>query len=254
MTFQISEALVSGYLLALVRATAWLFIVPPFGGRTIPVQVKLGFAAALAMTVGPRIAEHAVPLDVAPLVGAAVLQVFAGFALGYVGVILFSVVQAAGGMIDAFSGFTMAQMVDPTSNTMTSVFGRFYQVLAMTILFSINGHILIVRGFLASFDATSLNNVDLGRMLDLVTGDIGRFLVAALEIAAPLVAALMLTEVSLGVLSKAAPNMNIFMLGMPLKMLVAISLAALAIPLLPSTIEALVEPVVRQSLQVVGGG
>ena len=254
MTFQLSEALISGYLLALVRATAWLFIVPPFGGRTIPVQVKLGFAAALAMTVGPRIAGHAPPLEVAPLIGAAVLQVFAGFALGYVGVILFSVVQAAGGMIDAFSGFTMAQLVDPTSNGMVSVFGRFYQVLAMTMLFTINGHILIVRGFLASFDATSLNRVDLSRMVDLLTGDIGRFLVAALEIAAPLVCALLLTEVALGVLAKAAPNMNIFMLGMPLKMLVTITLAAVAIPLLPGAVEAIVEPLVRQSLQVVGGG
>jgi flagellar biosynthesis protein FliR len=254
VNLSISEAALSGYLLALVRATAWLFIVPPFGGRTIPTQVKVGFAAALALTAGPHLAVHAVPLDVVPLVGAAVLQVAVGVALGYVGVILFGVVQAAGSLIDAFSGFNMAQMVDPTSTGMTSVFGRFYQVLATTILFTINGHVLIVRGFLASFDATSLNSIDMDRFVELVTMDLGRFFVAALEISAPLVAALLLTELALAVLSRAAPQMNVFMLGMPLKMLVTISLGALALPLLPSAVEGLIEPMIRQGLQVVGAG
>jgi flagellar biosynthetic protein FliR len=169
-------------------------------------------------------------------------------------VIVFGVVQAAGSLIDAFSGFNMAQMVDPTSSGMTSVFGRFYQVLATTLLFTLNGHVLIVRGFLASFDATSLDRLDLQRMTDLVTLDLGHFLVAALEIAAPLAAALLLTELALGMLSRAAPQMNVFMLGMPLKMLVTISLAAVAIPLLPSTVEALFDPMIRQGLQIVGAG
>jgi flagellar biosynthetic protein FliR len=250
----ISEAALAGYLLALVRATAWLFIAPPFGGRMIPVQVKLGFAAAMALVAGPVLAQHPVPLEVVPLMGAAVLQVFAGVALGYVGVIVFGVVQAAGGLIDAFSGFNMAQMVDPTSTGMVSVFGRFYQVLATTMLFTLNGHVFIVRGFLASFEAAPLDSVRMDRMMDLVTIDLGRFIVAALEISAPLIAALLLTDLALGVLSRAAPNMNVFMLGMPLKMIVTIGLAAVALPLLPSVVEALFDPMVRQGLQIVGAG
>ena len=254
MELQLSEAAISGYLLALVRAVAWLMIAPPFGGRAIPMQVKLGFAAALALTVGPQVAVHAPPLEVAPLIGSAVMQVFAGVALGYIGVILFGAIQAAGGLIDSFSGFNMAQMMDPTSSGMTSVFGRFYQLLATTLLFAINGHIIIVRGFLASFEATSLNSVDLERMSELITHDLGRFFVAALEIAAPLVAALLLTDLALGLLARAAPSMNVFVLGMPLKMFVTVGLAAVAIPLLPGAVEALIEPVIRQGFQVVGSG
>lgn len=252
MTIQLSEAAISGYLLALVRATAWLFIAPPFGGRLIPMQVKIGFAAALALAVGPKVAQHGVPLEVAPLLGAAVLQVFAGVVLGYIGVILFGVVQAAGGLIDNFSGFNMSQMVDPTSSGMTSVFGRFYQLLATTLLFAVNGHVLIVRGFIASFDAASLNAVDLDRLADLLVVDLGKFLVAALEIAAPLAAALLLTDLALGLLSRAAPSLNVFVLGMPMKMFVTLGLAAVIVPLLPGTIEALVEPIIRQGLDVVG--
>jgi len=252
VTLNLSEAMLSGYLLALVRATAWLFVAPPFGGRMIPVQVKIGFAAAIALTVGPRIAAHAVPLQVVPLMGAAAMQVFAGLALGYIGVLLLGMVQAAGGMIDAFSGFNMAQMVDPTSSGMVTVFGRFYQLLTVTLLFALDGHVLIVRGFVASFDAVSLDKVDLNRLTQLLTSDLGRFLIAALEVSAPIVAALVLTDLALAVLAKAAPSMNVFVLGMPLKMLVTVSLAAIAIPLLPSAIEGVIDPLIRQGLQVVG--
>ena len=254
MEIQLSEAAISGYLLALVRASAWLLIAPPFGGRVIPAQVKLGLAAALALTVGPGIADQAPPLEVAPLLGAVVMQVLAGVALGYIGVILFGAVQAAGSLIDAFSGFSMAQMLDPSATGMTSVFGRFYQLLATTLLFAINGHIIVVRGFLASFEAASLTSVDLDRMSELLIGDLGRFFVAAVEIAAPLIAALLLTDLALGLLSRAAPSMNVFILGMPLKMFVTVGLVAVAIPLLPGAVEALLEPVVRQGFQVVGSG
>jgi flagellar biosynthetic protein FliR len=253
VNIRLDELAISGYLLALVRATAWLFIAPPFGGKLIPVQVRIGFAAALALTVGPRIAPHSVPLQVVPLCGAAVMQVAAGVALGYVGVILFGMVQAAGGMIDSFSGFNMAQMVDPTSTGMVSVFGRFYQLLTVTLLFAIDGHVIIVRGFVSSFDAASLTNLDFDKLQSLLTTDLTHFLIAALEVSAPIVAALVLTELALAVLAKAAPNMNVFVLGMPLKMLVTVTLAAVAIPLLPGAIQGVVDPVVRQGIQVVGG-
>ena len=87
-----------------------------------------------------------------------------------------------------------------------------------------------------------------------ITGDLGRFFVAALQIAAPLIAALLLTDLALGLLARAAPSMNVFVLGMPLKMFVTVGLAAVAIQLLPGTIEALIEPVIRQGFQVMGSG
>lgn len=252
MQIQLSEAALSGYLLALLRATAWVFVVPPFGGRLVPTQVKVGLAAALALAVGPKLAESAVPLEVAPLAGAAVMQVVAGLALGFVGVMVFGVVQAAGNVVDSFSGFNMAQMMDPTSTGTQSPFGRFYQLLATTLLFAIDGHLLITRGFLSSFEATGLTTIDVDRLFDVLTVDLGRFMVAALEIAAPLVAALVLTDLALGLLSRAAPSMNVFMLGMPLKMVVTIGLAAVAIPLLPDVVQGLLDPMIRQGAEILG--
>ena len=253
MTFDLSPDLIAGYLLALVRAAAWVAVSPPFGTRVMPGQVKVGFAAALALALGPQLADQAVPLEAGPLISAAVLQLGAGLALGFIGVLLFSAVQAAGNMIDLFSGLTMASVFDPLSNVQASVFGRFYQLLATTLLFAINGHVLLVRGFLTSFDAAPLTSLDIDTVGRLLTRDLGMFFIAAIEIAAPLLAALFLAEVVLGLLSRAAPQMNVFMVGFPFKIGLTLVLAGLALPLLPGTVESLLGHALRGGAGLVRG-
>ena len=253
MTIEIAPALVSGYLLAMVRAAAWVFVCPPFGNRTVPTTVKVGLAAALALVVGPRLAEQAVPLEAGPLLTAAVLQVAAGLALGFLGVLLFATFSFAGGLIDLVSGYSVAQLFDPGNSAPVSIFGQFYGVLATTLLFAIDGHLLLVRGFLTSFTAAPLTHLSIDTMAELLTGDIALFFVAALEIAAPLLAALFLAEAALGLLSRAAPQMNVFQLGLPVKILVTLTLAGPAIPILPDAVSGMANQVVRQGLGFIRG-
>jgi flagellar biosynthesis protein FliR len=252
VTFELTTDAISGYLLALVRAAAWVAVSPPFGTRMVPVQVKVGFAAALSLALGPKLAAHGVPLEAGPLISAAVLQLGAGLALGFLAVLLFSAVQAAGNLIDLFSGLTMASVLDPMTSSTAAVFGRFYQLLATTLLFAINGHVMLVRGFLTSFEAAPLTSLDLATMGQLLTQDLAMFFLAAIEIAAPLLAALFLAEVVLGLLARAAPQMNVFVVGMPFKILVTLTLAGLAVPLLPGAIENLVTQIVRDGFGLMG--
>jgi flagellar biosynthetic protein FliR len=253
VTIELAPALVTGYLLALIRAGAWVFVCPPFGNRSVPMLVKVGLAAALSLVVGPRLAEQAVPLEVGPLLSAAVLQVAAGLALGFIGVLLFATFSFAGGLIDLFSGYSVAQLFDPGTSAPVSIFGQFYAVLATTLLFAIDGHLLLVRGFLTSFDAAPLTSLSVDTLAELLTGDIALLFVSALEIAAPLLAALFLAEAALGLLSRAAPQMNIFQLGLPVKILVTLTLAGLALPILPDAVSGITNQVVRQSLDVMRG-
>jgi flagellar biosynthesis protein FliR len=251
MTIELAPALLTGYLLALARSAAWVFVVPPFGTRQLPMVVKVGFSAALALAAGPRLADLAVPLEVWPLISATFLQVVAGLALGFLGVILFSAVSMAGGLIDLFSGFSVAQLFDPATSSTNSLFGTFYSVLATTLLFAIDGHLLLVRGFLTSFDAAPLTSFSAGALAKILTQDAGLFFLGAVEIAAPLLAALFLTEAALGLLSRAAPQMNVFLLGLPVKILLTLALAGLAIPLLPDAVSSIVSSTVRQGLSLV---
>jgi flagellar biosynthesis protein FliR len=244
--------LLVGFLLALIRASAWLLLVPPFGTRAIPMPVKVGFAAALALPVANDVALTAPAPEIAPLIGAAAVQVAVGASLGFIVYLFFAAVQAAGELVDLFGGFTVAPAYDPLSNAQSSTFGRFYQLLATTLLFAINGHLLLVRGFLTSYDAVGATPTleDLSGQL---VANVGSFFLAALEIAAPLLAALFLAEVALGLLSKAAPQMNVFMVGFPAKIVLVLALAGLALPLLPGAVSSLVDNAIRAGSELADG-
>lgn len=252
VTLSASPELISGYLLALVRAGAWVAVSPPFGNRMVPARVKAGLAAALALVLGPSVAEQGVPLDVAPLLAAAVLQALMGVALGFVGVLLFSAIQAAGNLVDLAAGLSMAQLFDPSSGALSSVFGRFYQLLGTTLLFATGGHLLLVRGFTTSFEAAPLTELSFDAVGDLFTGNLGMLMLAAVEIAAPLLAAMFLAEVALGLLARAAPQMNVFLLGMPLKIMLALSVAVMAVTLVPGAVGNLTNEIVRSGSQLGG--
>ena len=250
MTLQADAGILIGFLLALVRASAWLVIVPPFNTRAIPAMVKIGLAATIALPVADDLAPATPIVDLGPLLAAIVLQVAVGISLGFVVYLLFAAVQAAGELIDLFGGFTVAPAFDPLSNAQSSTFGRFYQLLAVTLLFVINGHILLLRGFLTSFEAIDATSPRLEDLSGNLASAVGTFFLAALEIAAPLLAALFLAEVALGLLARAAPQMNVFLVGFPFKILLTLLLGGLALPLLPSSIESLLGQALRQGASI----
>lgn len=241
MNLAVEADLLVGLLLAMVRAAAWLLLTPPFTGRAVPVAVKVALALGLALPVAPHLAASAPEAEPAPLVAAVLIQVGAGLGLGFVTLVLLSAVQAAGDLVDLFTGFTMASLFDPLSGASSAIFGRFYQLVATLLLFVTNGHLLLVRGFLRSFDAVPARTPGLRALTGSVIDDVGTFFVAALEIAGPLLAALVLADVALGLLSRAAPLLNVFVLGMPVKVLVTLLLVGLTLTVLPGAVRHLVE-------------
>src|SRR3954452_11625194 len=181
MSITFAPGILVAFLLALVRASAWVAIAPPLNSKLIPAQVKIGLSAVLAMAVAPQLATHLPPdgsLSTPDLIGAVFLQVGAGLILGFIATMLFSAVQAAGSLIDLFGGFTISQAMDPFSNAQSSVFGRIYQLLATTLLFAINGHLLLVRGFMNSFDAIGTTGLEMSNLSDLLIKDFGRFFIS----------------------------------------------------------------------------
>lgn len=241
MTLEVAPATIVGFVLALVRASAWMVTAPPFAGRTIPARVKVGLATAVALVVGPRAAAGSVPMETVPLIGAVVVQVVIGLALGFVAQLILSAVQAAGGLIDLFGGFTVSMAYDPLSLSQSAVLGRAYQLLATMLLFALNGHIVLMNGFLRSFDAVPLGGMRMGNLSGLLTRDLGMLFVAAVEIAAPVLGALFLADIALGLLTRAAPQLNAIMLAFPLKILLTLLLLGVALPLLPGSVQGLLD-------------
>jgi flagellar biosynthetic protein FliR len=249
VTIPFDPLVVSGFVLALVRASAWLFIAPPFNTRMVPISVKAGFAAALALAAAPQVAaSESLSLETGPFVGALVTQAFVGFAMGMVMLLLFQAVQTAGALIDVFAGYSLAAVYDPTADTTNSVFGRVYSLVATTLLFVSGGHHLLVRGFFGSFDAIPAGAPDPAVFARVLTSNADDFLLAALEIAGPVIACLFVAELSMGLLARAAPSLNVFALAFPVRVVVTLVVVALALPLLAPAVTNLVRDSVRSVL------
>lgn len=237
-----------GFLLALVRTTSWMVVSPPFNTKMMPRLVKLGTAAAISLAVAPRIAVENLNLETAPFVGMIFMQIATGLVLGFLTHLIFSAFQAAGSLIDLFGGFTLGQSLDPFSNVPSSVFGRFYGMMSTTLLFAINGHLLLIKGFMTSFDAVPLGGVQLDNIKQLLMKDVTLFALSAIEIAGPLLAVFFLGEISLGLLSKAAPQLNILSVAFPFKILLTLTLVAFVLPIAPDAMRTLIDHTLRDGV------
>ena len=167
--------------------------------------------------------------------------------------LLFSAIQGAGELIDLQVGFSLGAVLDPLSGNNASPIGRFHQLLALTMMFAINGHVLVVRGFLRSVEAVPTGEIDLGVLAGELVGLLGTFLTAAVEIGLPVLAALFCTEIALGLLGKAAPQLNILVLGFAAKTFVAVTLLGLTLTALPETTESLIGQAVRAGARAFTG-
>lgn len=252
MTVAVSAPVLIAFLLAVVRISAWVVVAPPFNSRAVPTIVKVALALGLAFPVAPRLVGQAPAPELGPLLTAVAFQVAVGLVLGFLTQLLFAAVQAAGELVDLASGFTLASIYDPFSNVTSSMFGRLNQLVAVTLLFATNAHLLLIRGLLTSFEVLPLHAPDAGVLARLFTANLGRFFVAMLETAAPTLVVLFLADLALGLLSRAVPSMNIFSLSFPVKILLTLSLAGAAFALLPGVVNALVDRVLHETTSLSG--
>jgi len=244
LTIPIDPVVISAFILALVRASAWLFVSPPFNTRMIPTTVKVGIAAALSLAAAQHITNPVLPTDTGAFIGALLVQVLVGVTLGMITMLLVNALQAAGSFVDLFAGFSLSQIYDPFSGGQSAVFGRFYQLLATTLLFTSNAYLILVNGFFRSFDVIPAGGLSTKTISSLLTTNMGEFLIAAIEIAGPVLACLFLAEITLGLLARAAPNLNVFSLAFPLRVIIALIVVAIAIPVVSPALGNLVRDAV----------
>ena len=238
----VAAASLVALLLGSLRAAAWLVVVPAFGSRAIPSVVKALLSVALALPLVPKLQAHVPSLETGPLIGAVVEQVLIGAALGFLTMLVLSAVQIAGDLIDVTSGFAMSFALDPLGFNQSSVFGRLHQMLSTALLFALNLHVVVLAGFLRSYDALPLDqSLDLESLGRLLTKGIGQVFLSAAEIAGPLVAVFFLADVGLALLTRVAPQLNAFSAGFPLKMLFGLLLVASTFTLLPGVMRSLTD-------------
>ncbi|WP_442600932.1 flagellar biosynthetic protein FliR [Paenibacillus sp. KN14-4R] len=223
------------FLLVLCRISAFFVVTPVFSSRNVPMQFKIGLAVMISFIVFAAIGtDKPVPLDW-QFVFAIIRETLVGVLLGFVAYIFFTVVQIAGSFMDIQIGFGLSNIIDPMTGASAPLLGNLKFMLAVMLFFAFNAHHMLLQAIMDSYDWIPIMNDTFAKMYD---GQISTFIVQtfskvfglAFQIAAPVVAVLFLTDVGLGLLTRVAPQFNIFVIGVPLKIIVGVALVAILLP------------------------
>jgi len=254
MNLAIGTTQLVALLLCSLRIAAWLEIAPPLATAGVPRLVRLMLSVAIGFAVSKQTMSHAPAAELAPFLGSAVLQLTIGAALGFLTRMLFSAVEAAGSLIDLSGGFSLASVYDPTMQNNTSIFGRFYGVMASALLFATDAHLIIIAGFLRSFDTLPLDgSISLAHLDRVLASGATSMFVSALQVAAPLIAVLFLADVALGLLSRISPQLNVFQMSFPLKIMLTLGLVGLSFATMPQVIQGIGNSAASVMMKVAGG-
>ncbi|RKD24208.1 flagellar biosynthetic protein FliR [Ammoniphilus oxalaticus] len=224
------------FLLVFVRITAFFVAAPILMMRDIPVPFKVGLAFFLALiTLSIHSGQEVLPLE--PLFWLLLLkEVIVGLCLGFTASLILYAVQVAGIFIDMQIGFTIANVMDPQTGVQTPITGRLKYVFAILLLLSLNGHHLLIRGIFTSFEWIAVDAwipaLGNGHVSALLAEALSHMFQAAFLISIPIAGTLFLVDVALGIVAKTVPQMNVFVVGLPLKMLVNFMLLLFALPAL----------------------
>lgn len=221
-------------LLIFVRITSFVISAPIFSGRQIPAPLKIGLSAMLTILCVGVVKDPVQSVSNGTLVLLILKEFFVGIVLGMAANIMFYSVQFAGTLIDVQTGFSMATLFDPTSQTTMQLTGRFKNILAILFFFATDAHHLLIQGILASFDWVSVNDavpawMD-GRISTFFLMCVKQMFVLGFMMAIPILGTLLIVDVALGIIARTVPQMNIFAIAPPLKIILYFLLYSFVLP------------------------
>jgi len=220
------------FILVLTRIGAVFFTIPPFMNNNIPGQVKALFTLAFALAIFPL---SAIEMDLNALSYFDVFSKIAsefifGLIIAFMVTIVFTGVQVAGRFIDLNSGFGFSNIVDPMTQEEVTITSRFYFICAVTIFFVIGGHSFLIRAIAESYNFIPIGQFGFNsQTAGIIMRSFGDIFIIGFKIAIPVMASLFLTEVALAILSRAIPQIQVFLLGFPLKISVTFIVIALTL-------------------------
>ena len=206
------------YLLVLVRVSGLIMTAPVLGSRNFPAMAKVGLAAFTALIITPALPALAETLpDGALAFGVLSMGELAiGLMMGLVMQMVFAAVQVAGQIIDMLSGFAMMNVFNPALETQVPIFGFFLYIIAALYLLVWNGHHLMIRGLVSTFDKIPLGGFAVQPGLLWEASVWGRVMfLDGLAIAAPVAASLLVAYVTMGLLGRVVPQIQLFVVGFP---------------------------------------
>jgi flagellar biosynthetic protein FliR len=250
------EAWLAAWLWPFLRIGACLMVAPVYGARFIPARVRLVLAGAIALAIAPLLP----PLpQVSPFSGEGLVitlqQVLIGVAIGFVLQIVFDALAMGGQLLANTMGLSFAFNVDPLRGTGAPVVGQFYTLIATLTFLALNGHLAIVQMLVEGFNSMPVGMQGLGpegywRLVGWGTA----LFRGALMVALPGLTALLIVNLAFGVVSRAAPTLNLFAIGFPATLIGGLLIILAGLPAMQSGFTALMRETMALATSLMGGG
>lgn len=231
-------------LLLFLRMLGLFTTAPILSNRLVPIQMRVAVSFGAAVILLPLfIARPDSPLpaqnllQIAPV---AIRELMVGMVIGFVTSITFAGIQLAGQLLDLNMGLSLVNVLDPTTNTQVPLLGNLLYIISILIFFVIGGHLWLITAVMESYAIVPLGMAEVTPQLtEAILIMTARMFVVGVKIAAPIVAALFLTIVALGILNRAVPQLNVFFMGLPLQFAIGIFMLILVMPLFLSYLQVL---------------
>lgn len=223
----------SFFLLIFARITGIFSVAPFLGSANIPGYAKAGLSLLLSYILFPAVysAGVAIPDTVLAYAALAAGEFLLGLIFGFVSSLIMQAVQMAGHVLDMQIGFGIVNVFDPQFGQQVPLLGNFKYILALMVFLATNGHHVLLSALVASFKLVPVTGVVIpaslaGFIVDLVSGAFA----IAFKITVPVLASLVLADVAFGILARTMPQMNIFVVGIPAKLIIGIFAMMMALP------------------------
>lgn len=223
------------FLLIMIRLTVFISISPGFSHASFPTMGKVALSAGLALPVIGTVPSFTAELAMGDFVLLGIRELLIGMALGYITLLFFTAVEIAGTLVDFQVGFSMGSMYDPSLGVNASYYGRIYYWISIMIFFIANIHHQVITTLVDSFtwapistEQVLFTHVGIEGIVHLF----GHLFAAALSLAIPLIIVALLSELTLALISRTVPSINVLILGMPMKIVVSLVFMFLFLPLL----------------------
>jgi flagellar biosynthetic protein FliR len=229
---QIGGDHITGFFLVLARVTPLFVLAPLFSSTMVPQRVRAVVAVGLSIGLtGVALHGQHVPTEPMQVAGLVIEQLLVGLAFAFAVGAVFSAVEAAGTLADFTSGFSYGAVLDPIDGNQGGVLQSLYGMVGLALFIAIGGDAWTLRGLARTFTLVPLTrSARLGPLTTGVEQAFGTIFVSALEVAAPILLALFVTDISFGMVSRVVPQLNVFAVGFPMKVGVALLVVGVSLP------------------------
>ena len=232
--FTLAQDHAAVFLLMLTRCSGIFMIAPFFGSLNIPVTIRAAAAFAFTLVLFPVVdglGTVAAPPSVWAFAGSVLAELFIGWLIGFVAYVCFSAIHMAGKVMDMQVGFAVVNVMDPTSGQQIPLIGSLLYNLGIIVFLVTNGHHVIITALAESFRMVPLAAMQPNLSLTMLLVDFTNgIFVTGMKIAMPVTFAILLVNVALGILARTMPQMNIFVVGIPLQLMVGVGVLSMLLP------------------------